>query len=104
MFRIGSGLFNPSAIFLAASKKAIDLKIVHRGGWCKQRSASVKKQLATAFPKAEINLTEQVDKGSGKFDVFVGKKLVHSKHKDGHLDNYPEKMEKLVKTLKKSGY
>lgn len=90
----------------AAAQKKLNLLIVHRGGWCKQRSSVVRKYVAEKLaPKTQVELTEKVEAGSGKFEVFVDGKIRHSmKGGDGHLSNYPEKLNKLVAALKSEGY
>lgn len=54
---------------------------------------------------AVVELTEKVEPGTGKFEVFVDGQLLHSmKNGDGHLSNYTDKLNNVVEKLKKMGY
>jgi hypothetical protein len=52
-----------------------------------------------------VTLTEKVEAGSGKFELFVDGECFHSmKNGDGHLSNYPDKIAGVVSKLKKKGF
>ena len=63
----------------------------------------MRKHLADKFPGSVVD--ETVQAGSGKFEVTLDGKTLHSKlGGDGHLDCYPDKLATLVDKIKKAGY
>ena len=65
----------------------------------------MRNKIAKFFPGKQVTLTEKVESGSGKFELFVEGKQYHSmKGGEGHLSNYDDKIQRVVDALKKDGY